>query len=188
MSIVSRGRLSFDVGSSPDIGTLSDFEDGRQLGYPANSKYEQVAGHSYRSGKTGGVGVPGGRGAAVDADVGDGLADGWNGLLEGRHVHGAQTLETRARAAAAEWCRGNANGLRASWRKRHEQLPDGLLPGEQSCPGDASGFCDAGAHNHWAAERGHASGRKLCGDGICAILRAALPPSSDSASLTVIRC
>ncbi|MGB2679324.1 MAG: hypothetical protein WAN12_19755 [Candidatus Acidiferrum sp.] len=49
--------------------------------YPANSNYEEVAGHSYRFGKNGGMGVPAGGGAAMDAAVGDGLADGWNGLL-----------------------------------------------------------------------------------------------------------
>jgi len=70
-------------------------------------------------------------------------------------VHGAQTLETRARQAAADWCRGNTNGLRASWRKRHEQLLDGLLPGEPSYPGDASDFCDAGARNHLPLFPGH---------------------------------
>ncbi|MGA3177302.1 MAG: hypothetical protein ABSE19_08130 [Candidatus Acidiferrum sp.] len=51
------------------------------MGYSSNSNYEEVAGHSYRSGKNGGVGVPGGSGAAVDAVVGDGLAGGWDGLL-----------------------------------------------------------------------------------------------------------
>ncbi|HXR33759.1 MAG TPA: hypothetical protein VN830_08630 [Verrucomicrobiae bacterium] len=58
-----------------------DLETARELGYPANSKHEQVAGHSDRSGKIRGVGVPAGGGAALDATVGNGLADGWNGLL-----------------------------------------------------------------------------------------------------------
>jgi hypothetical protein len=120
-------------------------------------KNEDEAPRSYRSGKNGGVGVPGGRGAAVDAVVGNGVADGWNGLLSGRHVHGAETLKIRGLPAAADYCRRNANGLPAPWRKRHEQLLDGLLPGEQSYPGDTSDFCDAGAYNPWAAERIHGS-------------------------------
>jgi|GEM_PF-4949699 len=60
---------------------LFGLERAWELEYPANSNYEEIAGHSYRSGKNGGVGVPAGRGAAVDAAVGDGLAEGWDGLL-----------------------------------------------------------------------------------------------------------
>jgi hypothetical protein len=73
--------LSFEWSSPPDIGTLLDFEDYRELRYPANSIYEEIAVHSYRSRKNGGVGVPGGGGAAVDSAVGSGMAGGWNGLL-----------------------------------------------------------------------------------------------------------
>jgi hypothetical protein len=60
---------------------LFGLERGWELGYPANSNYEAVAAHSYRSEENWSVGVPGGGGAAVDAVVGDGLAGGWDGLL-----------------------------------------------------------------------------------------------------------
>jgi len=53
---------------------LFGLERGCELGYPANSHYEEVAGHSYRSGKNGGMGVSGGGGAAVDAALGNDLA------------------------------------------------------------------------------------------------------------------
>jgi hypothetical protein len=63
------------------FGALVKFENGGELGYPANSNYEEVAGHSYRSGKNERVGVLGGSGAAVGSDVGSGMANGWHGLL-----------------------------------------------------------------------------------------------------------
>ena len=59
------------AGGAPFVFGL---ERGCELGYPANSNYEEAAGHSYRSEENGSVGVPGGSGAAVDAVVGDGLA------------------------------------------------------------------------------------------------------------------
>ena len=62
-------------------GAAIKFENGGELRYPANSNYEEAAGRSYRSGKNGGMGVPSGRGAAVDAVVGGSMASGWNGLL-----------------------------------------------------------------------------------------------------------
>jgi len=43
--------------------------------------YEKIAGHSYRSGKNGGVGVPVGSGNAVGTHVGGGVADERHGLL-----------------------------------------------------------------------------------------------------------
>ncbi len=58
------------------FGASAKFVNGGELGYPANSNYEEVAGHSYRSGKNGGVGVLAGGGAAVGSAVGSGMANG----------------------------------------------------------------------------------------------------------------
>lgn len=73
--------------------TPLDFENGKELGYPANSNHEEVAGHSYRSGKTGGVGVPAGGGAVVDAAVGDGMAGQGNGVLRRQNVFGTRPCD-----------------------------------------------------------------------------------------------
>ena len=53
------------------------------------SKNEDEAPRSYRSGKNGGVGVPGGSDVGVDAAVGLDMAAGRNGMLPGWYVRGA---------------------------------------------------------------------------------------------------
>jgi len=59
----------------------AEFENDWELEYPLVLKNEDEAPRSYRSGKIGGVGVPGGGDASVGAVVGDGMAVGWNGVL-----------------------------------------------------------------------------------------------------------
>jgi len=75
--------MPVDCGASSALAGpfLFGLERAWELGYPANSNYEEVAGHSYRSGKNGGMGVPGCSGAAVGSAVGSGVANGRYGLL-----------------------------------------------------------------------------------------------------------
>ena len=106
-----------------------DFENGAELGYPASSNYEALAGHSYRSGKNEGLGVPAGGGAALDAVVDDGVAGQGNGVLRRQNVHRARPCDD---AALVREC-GCIPGIRADglWPRepgrmagvRHEVLP-----------------------------------------------------------------
>ena len=74
--------------------TQPDFENEREMRYPAGSPYEEIMGHSYRSGKIGAVGdVPAGGGAAVDTAVGHGVAGQGNGVLRWSNVRGARSCE-----------------------------------------------------------------------------------------------
>jgi len=66
---------------TPPLVAAQGFEKETLLGYSQSLKNEDEAPHSYRSGKSGGVGVPAGGGAALDAALGDGMAGRRNELL-----------------------------------------------------------------------------------------------------------
>jgi hypothetical protein len=75
---------------------------------------------SYRSGKKiQSVGVSASRCDALGAHAGGGVAHERNGLLRGRHVHGAWALENESIHATGGNTRGIADELRASRQQRN---------------------------------------------------------------------